>query len=56
MSTDAVALSLKALKLFGTAAAVAEQSAPAYHQCTGLLDQLIKAGVLTVRSDLSTTI
>ena len=48
MSTDAVVLSLKSLKLFGMAGAVAElaeQGAPAYHQSTGLLDQLIKAEV-----------
>ena len=41
-------LSLKSLKLFGMAGAVAElaeQGAPAYHQSTGLLDQLIKAEV-----------
>ncbi len=48
MTTDAVVLSLKSLKLFGMAGAVAElaeQGAPAYHQSTGLLDQLIKAEV-----------
>jgi DNA replication protein DnaC len=48
MSTDAVVLSLKALKLFGMAGAVAElaeQGAPAYHQSTAVLDQLIKAEV-----------
>ena len=48
MSTDAVVLSLKSLKLFGMAGAVAElaeQGAPAYHQSTGLLHQLIKAEV-----------
>jgi len=48
MSTDAVVLSLKSLKLFGMAGAVAElaeQGAPAYHQSTGLLNQLIKAEV-----------
>jgi len=48
MPTDAVVLSLKSLKLFGMAGAVAElaqQGAPAYHQSTGLLDQLIKAEV-----------
>ncbi len=48
MSTDAVVLSLKALKLHGMAGAVAElseQGAPAYHQSTGLLNQLIKAEV-----------
>lgn len=40
--------SLKSLKLFGMAGAIAElaeQGAPAYHQSTGLLDQLIKAEV-----------
>ncbi len=48
MSTDAVVANLKSLKLFGMAGAVAElaaQGAPAYHQSTGLLDQLIKAEV-----------
>ena len=48
MPTDAVVLSLKSLKLFGMAGAVAElaeQGAPAYHQSAGLLDQLIKAEV-----------
>ncbi len=48
MPTDAVVLSLKSLKLFGMAGAVAElaeQGAPAYHQSIGLLDQLIKAEV-----------
>ena len=48
MSTDAVVLSLKSLKLHGMAGAVAElaeQGAPAYHQSTGLLNQLIKAEV-----------
>jgi hypothetical protein len=48
MSTDAVVLNLKSLKLFGMADAVkelAEQGAPAYHQSTGLSDQLIKAEV-----------
>jgi len=48
MPTDAVVLNLKSLKLFGMASAVAElaqQGAPAYHQSTDLLDQLIKAEV-----------
>ena len=48
MSNDAVVLSLKSLKLFGMAGAVAElaaQGAPAYQQSTGLLDQLIRAEV-----------
>ena len=48
MSSDAVVTHLKSLKLFGMAGAVeelAEQGAPAYHQSTGLLDQLIKAEV-----------
>ena len=48
MSTDAVVANLKSLKLFGMAGAIAdlaEQGAPAYHQSTGLLDQLIKAEV-----------
>ncbi len=48
MSIDAVVADLKSLKLFGMAGAVAElaeQGAPAYHQSTGLLDQLIKAEV-----------
>ena len=48
MSTDAVVLNLKSLKLFGMAGAVAElaeQGAPAYQQSTGLLDQLIRAEV-----------
>lgn len=48
MSTDAVVASLKSLKLFGMAGAVAElaeQSAPAYHQSTAVLDQLIRAEV-----------
>ena len=48
MPTDAVVANLKSLKLFGMAGAVAElaeQGAPAYHQSTGLLDQLIKAEV-----------
>jgi len=43
-----VVANLKSLKLFGMAGAVAElaaQGAPAYHQSTGLLDQLIKAEV-----------
>jgi DNA replication protein DnaC len=48
MTTDAVVANLKSLKLFGMAGAVAElaeQGAPAFHQSTGLLDQLIKAEV-----------
>jgi len=48
MTTNAVVMNLKSLKLFGMASAVAElaeQGAPAYHQSTGLLDQLIKAEV-----------
>ena len=48
MSTNTLALNLKSLKLFGMAAAaaeLAEQSAPAYHQSTALLEQLIKAEV-----------
>lgn len=48
MSTDAMVMNLKSLKLLGMASAVAElaeQGAPAYHQSTGLLDQLIKAEV-----------
>ena len=48
MSNDAVIASLKSLKLHGMAGAVAElaeQSAPAYQQSTGLLDQLIRAEV-----------
>ena len=48
MSTDAVVTNLKSLKLHGMAGAVAElaeQGAPAYHQSTGLLNQLIKAEV-----------
>ncbi len=48
MSSDAVVANLKSLKLFGMAGAVAElaeQGARAYHQSTGLLNQLIKAEV-----------
>jgi DNA replication protein DnaC len=48
MSTDTVVLSLKSLKLFGMAGAVAElaeQGAPAYQQSTAVLDQLIRAEV-----------
>jgi DNA replication protein DnaC len=48
MTTNALVMNLKSLKLFGMASAVAElaeQGAPAYHQSTGLLDQLIKAEV-----------
>ena len=48
MPNDAMVANLKSLKLFGMAGAIAElaqQGAPAYHQSTGLLDQLIKAEV-----------
>lgn len=48
MSTDTVVLSLKSLKLFGMAGAVAElaeQGAPAYQQSAVVLDQLIRAEV-----------
>jgi len=48
MSTDTVVVSLKSLKLFGMAGAVAElaeQGAPAYQQSTAVLDQLIRAEV-----------
>jgi DNA replication protein DnaC len=48
MSNDAVVLSLKSLKLYGMASAIAElaeQGSPAYHQSTDLLDQLIRAEV-----------
>jgi len=48
MSTDAMATSLKALKLFGMAQAAEElaaQGSPAYQQAAPLLDSLIKAEV-----------
>ena len=48
MSVDATVTTLKSLKLFGMAGAVAElaeQGAPVYRQSTELLDKLIKAEV-----------
>ncbi len=48
MSADATVITLKSLKLFGMAGAIAElaeQGAPAYLQSTELLDKLIKAEV-----------
>jgi len=48
MNTDAMIQTLKSLKLFGMAEAIAdlgEQSSPAYQQAQGVLDTLLKAEV-----------